>query len=373
MSHWESLAIAGLAFLLVLGVVLWVGSNNRRFRQAAGFAVVLTFVVVVVGAFVRLTDAGLGCPDWPGCYGDLTPATAKVSIQAAHSADPLGPVSMAKAWKEMGHRYIAALLGSLIVALAIAAWRHRSAWQRSPWLAISIVGVVILQGAFGAWTVTLLLKPAIVTGHLIGGLLTLCLLQLLFLSSAASTHPNTWPLTAQVRQFKPLRVLAWVALCAVIVQIILGGWVSTNYAALACTDFPRCHGAWVPPMNFDHAFDIIRKLGMTAQGEPISLEALTAIHWTHRVFAVVVLAVVSLLGALLIVVAESAIALSSNTFQTSPNLKRHGVLILALLTLQLTLGVSNVVLGLPLAVAVAHNGGAALLLLALVTLVYRLK
>ena len=372
MTHWESLAIAGLALLLVLAAVLWVGKQRARFKRLAGFTVVLTFVVVVVGAFVRLTDAGLGCPDWPGCYGDLTPATAKAHIQAAHAADPLGPVSMAKAWKEMVHRYIAALLGAIILALAIAAWRNRSAWRYSPWLATSIVGVVMLQGAFGAWTVTLLLKPAIVTGHLIGGLLTLCLLQLLFLSSA-SAPSNHWPLTAQVRQFKPLRVLAWLALLVVITQIVLGGWVSTNYAALACTDFPRCHGAWVPQMNFDHAFDIIRKLGMTAQGEPISLEALTAIHWTHRVFAVVVLTVVSVLGALLIVTAESSIALSSSMSQPAPNLKRHGVLILALLTLQLTLGVANVVLGLPLAVAVAHNAGAALLLLSLITLLYRLK
>jgi cytochrome c oxidase assembly protein subunit 15 len=350
-SSIESLITLALALVLVATAVLWVGRQQQRYAKLAAWAVALTFVVVVVGAFVRLTDAGLGCPDWPGCYGDLTPATAKNEILAAESANPFGPVTMAKAWKEMGHRYLAAILGSLIIALAIAAWRGRRTWASSPWLATSIVGVVILQGAFGAWTVTLLLKPAIVTGHLIGGMLTLSLLMCLALLARPAAP---LPAPASARALLPF---AWLTLVVIAMQIILGGWVSTNYAALACTDFPTCQGAWVPPMNFDHAFDIIRKLGMTKDGEPIPFEALTAIHFTHRVFAVLVTLVV--------------VILSLRLWKT-PGLEGLGRLLLILLAVQIALGISNVVFGLPLAVAVAHNGGAALLLLTLVTLLTRL-
>jgi cytochrome c oxidase assembly protein subunit 15 len=350
-SSIESFITVALALAVVLLGALWVGQQQQRYAKLAAWTVALTFVVVVVGAFVRLTDAGLGCPDWPGCYGDLTPATAKSEILAAESANPFGPVTMAKAWKEMGHRYLAAILGSLIIALAIAAWRGRRAWPASPWLATSIVGVVILQGAFGAWTVTLLLKPVIVTGHLIGGMLTLSLLMCL----AWLARPAT-PLPAPSLA-KSLLPFAWLTLIVIALQIILGGWVSTNYAALACTDFPTCQGVWLPPMNFDHAFDMIRQLGMTKEGAPIPFEALTAIHFTHRIFAIVVALVV--------------IAFAFRLWKT-PGFGRLGGLLLVLLALQIALGISNVVFGLPLAVAVAHNGGAALLLLTLVTVLTRL-
>lgn len=350
-SSIESLITVAIALAIVVIGVLWVGRQQPRYARLAAWTVGLTFVVVVVGAFVRLTDAGLGCPDWPGCYGDLTPATAKAEIVAAESANPFGPVTMAKAWKEMGHRYLAAILGSLIIALAIAAWRGRRTWPSSPWLATSIVGVVLLQGAFGAWTVTLLLKPAIVTGHLIGGMLTLSLLMYLALLARPAT---SLPAPAHAKSLIPF---AWLTLIFIAAQIILGGWVSTNYAALACTDFPTCQGSWIPPMNFDHAFDIIRKLGMTQAGEPIPFEALTAIHFTHRVFAVLVAGVVT--------------AFAVRLWNT-PGLQKWGAALVVMLIAQITLGIANVVLGLPLAVAVAHNGGAALLLLILVTTLTRL-
>jgi cytochrome c oxidase assembly protein subunit 15 len=351
-SSIESLITLAIALAVVALGAVWVGRQQARYSKLAAWTVALTFVVVVVGAFVRLTDAGLGCPDWPGCYGDLTPATAKSEILAAESANPFGPVTMAKAWKEMGHRYLAAILGSLIIALAIAAWRGRRTWPASPWLATSIVGVVMLQGAFGAWTVTLLLKPAIVTGHLIGGMLTLSLLMWLALLARPAT---ALPAPGVAKRLIPF---AWFTLFIIAVQIILGGWVSTNYAALACTDFPTCQGVWVPPMNFDHAFDMIRQLGMTKDGAPIPFEALTAIHFTHRVFALVVVVVVT--------------AFALRLWKT-PGFEKLGLCLLLLLVLQIALGISNVVFGLPLAVAVAHNGGAALLLLTLVTVLTRLQ
>jgi cytochrome c oxidase assembly protein subunit 15 len=328
-SSMESLITLAIALAVVALGAVWVGRQQQRYAKLAAWTVALTFVVVVVGAFVRLTDAGLGCPDWPGCYGDLTPATAKSEILAAESANPFGPVTMAKAWKEMGHRYLAAILGSLIIALAVAAWRGRRAWPASPWLATCIVGVVLLQGAFGAWTVTLLLKPAIVTGHLIGGMLTLSLLMwLALLARPASALPA--PDLA-----KRLIPFAWFTLFIIAAQIILGGWVSTNYAALACTDFPTCQ-----------------------DGAPIPFEALTAIHFTHRVFAIAVALVV--------------ITFALRLYQT-PGLETLGLLLAILLALQIALGISNVVFGLPLAVAVAHNGGAALLLMTLVTVLTRLQ
>lgn len=350
MNGLEALVIVAITLGVVAATVYWIGRDNARFAKIARIAVGLTFFVVVVGAFVRLTDAGLGCPDWPGCYGDLSPASAHLAIAREEQADPFGPVTMAKAWKEMFHRYIAAVLGALIVGLALAAWRARRAWRRSPALAAAVVGVVILQGAFGAWTVTLLLRPAIVTGHLIGGLLTLSLLMLLALSAARA------PRFDEPQRIAALRPFAFAALGVVIVQIVLGGWTSTNYAALACLDWPLCRGQIVPPMQLADAFHVVRKLGETASGAPISYEALTAIHWVHRSFAYVVLAVCLLFALRLRAYAPT---------------RGAGTLLLEVLGAQIALGISNVLLTLPLAVAVAHNGGAALLLLTLVLINHR--
>lgn len=322
------------------------------FKRLVMLTTLLTFGLIMLGAYVRLSDAGLGCPDWPGCYGKLTPKQAVVHIEqaVADQGGEHGPVSMAKAWKEMVHRYIASGLGLLIIGIAFMAWRQRETLRQSPLLATVLVGVVCLQGAFGAWTVTMLLKPAIVTGHLIGGMLLLSMLTWLWLRQTQGKAPS-----AVAGQ--GLRLLAVSGLVVVALQIVLGGWVSTNYAALACTDFPMCQGQWVPKMETDHAFDMVRELGKTEDGEFLPLEALTAIHWMHRVGAVIVTAVLLALGAALLRHADHRLL---------------GYKVLGVLTLQLVLGISNVVFHLPLPVAVLHNGGAALLLVTLILVNYRL-
>ncbi|MCB1917586.1 MAG: COX15/CtaA family protein [Rhodocyclaceae bacterium] len=316
---------------------------NTLRRMILG-ALGLTLLVVVFGAYVRLSDAGLGCPDWPGCYGHATPAHAAPQIQQAESLQPGGPVSLPKAWKEMIHRYLAASLGLLIIAIAIQSWRKRREPGSAPLVATALVGVVVFQGLLGKWTVTLLLKPAIVSGHLLGGLTTLALLAWLGLrASSSGRHRVPAGLLGAAR-------LGLVLLAA---QIALGGWTSTNYAALACQDFPRCHGEWLPDTDFANAFHVVRELGMDADGELLSQQALTAIHWTHRV------------GAL---VAGSYLLLLALLLARRRPLRRHAVALTAALVAQLGLGVANVLMSLPLPLAVAHNAGAALLLLVLVTI-----
>jgi len=311
------------------------------------FGVLLTFVVVVVGAFVRLTDAGLGCPDWPGCYGKATPAHAAAEIAKAvdEQGGVHGPVSHQKAWNEMIHRYLAGALGLVILLIAIMAWASRA----SPGLPTALVGVVCFQAALGMWTVTLLLKPVIVTLHLLGGMTTLALMVWL-----AARQFQLRAVSSDARALRPWAVLGLVLLS---VQIALGGWVSTNYAALACIDLPTCHGEWVPRMDFQHGFQLLRELGQTAAGDKLSYDALTAIHWTHRVGAVI-------LATYLIVLAWRVWRAGLHTL---------AALLGGLLVLQFTLGVANIITGLKLAVAVAHNAGAALLLAALVVLNFTLS
>lgn len=316
---------------------------RRGFRRLVGFCVVLTLCLVMLGAWVRLTDAGLGCPDWPGCYGKLTPVQAKDKIAAAvaEQGGEHGPVSIGKAWREMIHRYVATFLGFLILVAAVWAWRRREALGQSPVLAIALLGVVILQGLFGKWTVTLLLKPAIVTGHLLGGMLTFALLLWLWLRQRPVVRPvDPEPMAALVG---PARL----ALLAVVLQIFLGGWTSTNYAALACSDLPTCQGRWWPVVDFPNGFHFIRELGYTRDGAILPMPALTAIHLSHRIGAVIVLLVVGWVG--------------WRAFRT-PGAQRLGAAILAMLALQWALGLSNIWFSLPLPVAVAHNGGAAVLL-----------
>ena len=250
------------------------------YRKLVFVAVALTLLVVVAGAYVRLQDAGLGCPDWPGCYGHLigVPQTAE-EITHAERGFPQRPVEGHKAWKEMFHRYVAGTLGVLLVAVMVTAWWRRRALRQSAWLPTGIVALVAVQATLGMWTVTMLLKPVIVTLHLLGGMATLALTCWLALRQLA------WPPTpSRASRWRPWAVAG---LIIVVGQIALGGWVSTNYAALVCRDFPTCHGAWLPAMDFGHGFQIARELGMTAAGAPLSLEALTAIHWTHRVGALV--------------------------------------------------------------------------------------
>ena len=317
-----------------------------NYRSLVTITAILAFVVVVVGAFVRLSDAGLGCPDWPGCYGKPAPTLAKAAIEraVARQGGDQGPVSLGKAWKEMGHRYLAGTLGVLILVIALVGWVRRRTLGQSPWLASVLVLVVALQAALGMWTVTLRLKPVIVTAHLIGGMTTFALLVWLAL--------RQWKFSPESQAYR-LRVPAAIALLVVVVQIMLGGWVSANYAALACPDWPLCLGHIVPKMDFANAFHLIRPLGRTGSGAMLPFDALTAIHWTHRTFALVVV----------LVVGWTAWA----TLRI-PALRPVGWLLVALLIIQFSLGVTNVLAGLPLAVADAHNAGAALLLGALVML-----
>jgi cytochrome c oxidase assembly protein subunit 15 len=295
-------------------------------RILAVLTLALAFIVVVAGAYVRLSDAGLGCPDWPMCYGQPLPGDI---------AD--GEV-LAKAWKEMGHRYLAGTLGILIVVLTLMAWRT----SRSKWIATAVLALVIFQATLGAWTVTMLLKPAIVSAHLLGGMAILALLTWLALARF------DYPPALQARE---LRMPAAIGLAVLAVQIALGGWVSSNYAALACPDLPLCLGQAVPPMDFKNAFHVLRELGQTPEGSLLTQDALTAIHWTHRMFALLVVGIVGW------------VACRAWKFS-----KPLGALIGALVVLQFSLGIANVAVSRPLPLAAAHNAGAALLLIALVVL-----
>ncbi len=310
---------------------------------------VATLVLIMLGAYVRLSDAGLGCPDWPGCYGKLTPAAAvnEITRAVADQGGEHGWVSMSKAWKEMAHRYFAALLGLAIIAIAWIAVRKRNALEQTPTMALVLVGVVILQGLFGKWTVTLLLKPAIVTSHLLGGMLIFGMLVWLW------QRQRSVPRYVDGELIAALRTPAMLGLVLLVGQIFLGGWTSTNYAALACSDLPTCQGRWWPETNFADAFHMFRELGKTADGSGLPVAALTAIHLTHRIGAIV-------LTVYLIWLSRRILAL--------PELRGIGVVLLCVLGVQLMLGISNVYFSLPLSVAVFHNGGAALLLGILVVL-----
>jgi cytochrome c oxidase assembly protein subunit 15 len=317
------------------------------YRPLVYCAAVLTFIVIVVGAYVRLEDAGLGCPDWPGCYGQILGVPDDPhEVAKAEQAFPGKMVDKGRAWKEMFHRYLAGTLGLLILAISMLAWRQRRAIGHAPTLALALVVLVAFQAALGMWTVTLLLKPAIVTLHLLGGMATLALTTWLALRELDPPSP---PPDATLR----LRAWAGLALAVLVAQIALGGWVSANYAALACPDFPTCQGAWMPAMDFGNAFHVLRELGMTAAGAPLTQEALTAIQWSHRLGAVVTLLIVG--------------GLAARTLR-EPALSGTARVILGLLVVQVGLGIANVLLRLPLVLAAAHNAVAALLLAALVVL-----
>jgi cytochrome c oxidase assembly protein subunit 15 len=350
------LRMAVLGVVLALGPLAWVWLRHRTARPAARLRALtfltlfLTFDLVLFGAFTRLTDSGLGCPDWPGCYGNASPLGAHADIHAAQTAMPTGPVTHGKAWVEMVHRYLATGVGVLITVLAIVSWlqaRQRQA-AISPWWATATLVWVCLQGAFGALTVTMKLYPAIVTGHLLGGI------GLLVLLAVQSQRYVPAPLRLAPR----LHVLVVVVMALTVVQITLGGWVSTNYAVLACTDFPTCQGTWWPPMDFEHGFTLLRDLGAGKDGGYLPFAALTAIHIVHRLGAVVLLTAIAWLAWQLQRTGE-------------PALRRWALAIGAAALWQLASGMSNVVLGWPLAAALAHTGGAAALVTLLAVLLAR--
>lgn len=324
--------------------------------RLALLAMALACVVVVLGAFTRLSDAGLGCPDWPGCYGHMTWPTTDEHVVAAEALFPEAPVEHDKTWPEMVHRHFAGMLGLLILAITILTWRHAS--KTSEHLprghTVGLLVLVIIQAAFGMWTVTLKLWPQVVTAHLLGGFATLSLLWLL-VQRLTGRHWQLSP-TAYARTHG-LRFLVVTVLLLVIVQIALGGWTSSNYAALACTDFPTCHGQWWPAMDVARGFNLAQGIGPNYLGGLLEGEARTAIHMAHRI------------GAL--VVSVSVLLLVLRLLRISSSTKPLGFTLLGVLLLQVSLGVTNVVAHLPLPVAVAHNAGGALLLLVLVTLTHR--
>jgi cytochrome c oxidase assembly protein subunit 15 len=312
-----------------------------RLKSLTLITLFLTFDLVLFGAFTRLTDSGLGCPDWPGCYGSATPIGAVSEISAAQAAMPTGPVTHSKAWIEMVHRYLATGVGVLILSLAsMTWWQRRQSQVLNPWWPTFTLVWVCLQGAFGALTVTMKLFPAIVTLHLMFGV---GLLALLMAQAVRYEGAGARPVPAA------LRTGLWVGFVLLWLQIALGGWVSTNYAVLACPDFPTCHGQWVPELN-GQGFAIWRSLGMTAEGQNLPFSALSTIHFVHRSAAAVVLGVLVFLGWRL---------------RHILGMRTVALWLLALSALQLVTGVSNVVFQWPLLAAVLHTGGAAALVVAL--------
>lgn len=347
------LLLVGLAVASIPLAWVWVKSDADKYRKLVWVTAFLTFDLIMFGAFTRLTDSGLGCPDWPGCYGHSNPLAAAEHIRAAEAAMPTGPVTVTKAWIEMLHRYFAMGVGALITVLMVLSWVRRARFDRSPWPATALFALVCVQGAFGAWTVTLKLMPVVVTVHLLLGVVLLCAL------AVVGERMRADPASAPVRA--GLRVPAALALGLVVAQIALGGWVSTNYAVLACQDFPRCNGAWMPEMEFARAFDLTRPLGMNDDGSLLPVQALVAIHWVHRAFALVVIASLAWL----------CIGLWRASAQ-EPWLGGYARALAGLTILQVATGVSNVVFAWPLAVAVMHNGGAAAMALTLALLNSRL-
>ncbi len=346
------LELAGIA-LLIAGLplaILYFKKGMNLFQKLNWTIVFLTFDLILFGAFTRLSDSGLGCPDWPGCYGASNPFRAIEEIRAAEAAMPTGPVTVFKAWVEMIHRYLAMSVGFLIIIQVIMAFKQPSDGRS---LAIKgslfLLGLVCLQGAFGAWTVTLKLQPIIVSMHLI-------LALVLFASMVWFAQRNDALHFASSKTISNLSSkLLLIAICALFAQIFLGAWVSTNYAVLACPDFPTCMGVWYPNMDWQNAFFLWRDLGEAKSGEMIPMAALVTVHWTHRVGAIFA-------SAVLLFVAVKAVR------NSEPKVQFWGKAIILLLALQIATGISNVVFQWPLVAALLHTGGAAAILFCLVRL-----
>jgi heme a synthase len=340
-----------------------MSSTARWIRSLALAGLLLCFTVVVLGAYVRLTAAGLGCPDWPGCYGHVTPLGAQESA-SAQAAFPSKPLDVGKAWREMVHRYAASTLGLIIVVITAFAITTRRARLVSLPLASALLATVVFQGILGMLTVTWQLKPLIVTGHLVFGLTTLSLLWWLWLTlprNAQFIGSRAGLSRAGAESARMAALLVTVGLIALAIQIALGGWTSSNYAAIACPDFPRCQGSWWPDTDYRNAFVLWRGLGINYEGGVLENPARVAIHLTHRIGAVI---------------ATLALSLAALAVLTRTTLIRHRVragFVLAALALQLSIGLSMVLRGFPLALATAHTAGAALLLLSVLALLQGLR
>src|SRR5450830_213101 len=356
------MAITALIVALLPLSMVWISKNVDKYRKLVWISVFLTFDLIVFGAFTRLTDSGLGCPDWPGCYGLANPFLAHEEIRAAEALLPTGPVTMVKAWIEMIHRYLAMGIGILIMAMMAVSWYR---WKKGseggragyePGYPTALFLFVCLQGAFGAWTVTLKLQPVIVTMHLLLGMGLLAMLAWFGGRQDQALRPMT---AHEPRAALPgVRVLAAVSGLVLLVQLFLGGWVSTNYATLACTEFPLCGGKLVPEMDFEHGFHLWRELGKTAAGHYLPFSALTAIHWVHRNFAFIVLA---------------GVGYTILRAWKLPSLRGTARWLALVLALQVATGLATIYLSWPLSIAVLHNGGAALLVLLLTMLNYKAK
>jgi len=346
------LAAIAIVFAVLPLAYLWTRPSYSFFQKLNWVLVFMTFDLIVFGAFTRLTDSGLGCPDWPGCYGVSNPFHALGEIQQAETAMPSGPVTVMKAWIEMIHRYLAMTVGTLIlVQVAMALSKLKSLGKSPLFCSLGLLVLVCIQGAFGAWTVTLKLQPIIVTTHL--------MLALLLLACLTIYAQQAWEQSSTVRtlRIRPLSAqLLLIALLVLAIQIFLGAWVSTNYAVLACPDFPTCLGSVWPETNWGEGFTLWRQLGLNAQGEFISPVALQTIHWAHRLFAVAVLIVLSILSLKALQLATPVIS----------GLGRFAKLLLALLLLQVITGISNVVFQWPLLAALLHTAGSAALVFCLV-------
>ena len=353
----------GLIQLLLIGLIAasaplaYVWAKRGGYRKLIWVTLFLTFDLILFGAFTRLTDSGLGCPDWPGCYGTANPIAARAEIVATEAAQPTGPVTLQKAWIEMIHRYLAMAVGVLIIAITAVAWRQRDETRASPWPPTALLLLVCVQGAFGAWTVTLKLMPLVVTLHLLLALALLCSLGWVAVRTGRAGAARTEAASSS-RFYRP----GWFVLLLLFVQVALGGWVSTNYAVLACPDFPLCNGQLLPDSaDFGSGFQLLRPLGVLVDGRHLPLEALVAIHWAHRAFALIVTGAVSAFAFVML---------------RAPGKGAHEKYLarwlLVLIGLQIATGISNVVFTWPLLVAVAHNGGAAALVLTLTLLLARL-
>jgi cytochrome c oxidase assembly protein subunit 15 len=353
------LAITGLMAACIPLSMVWMSSDPNKYRKLVWTIAFLTFDLIVFGAFTRLTDSGLGCPDWPGCYGLANPFLAHEHIAAAEALMPTGPVTRIKAWIEMIHRYLAMGIGVLIMTLMIKAWMQ---WRRSharafaPGLPTVLFLWVCVQGAFGAWTVTMKLQPVIVTLHLLFGMTLLALVVWLGGREDAILKPA--PALGDGAVLRRLRPLAWLSAAVLLVQLGLGGWVSTNYATLACNDFPLCNGQIVPDMDFEHGFTLWRELGKTAAGHYLPFSALTAIHWVHRNFAALVVLV---------------LGYTAWRAWRLPGLHGTARNMVLVVVIQAITGVATVFLNFPLAIAVLHNAGAALLVLLVTMLNFKVQ
>ena len=309
----------------------------KYFKKLLLLTTITAFCLVVLGAYVRLSDAGLGCPDWPGCFGTLSVPESQTAIENAELNFPSQHIETAKAWKEMIHRYLAGFLGLMIILIGIISYKNKKILRVNPIVPYAIVLLVIFQALLGMWTVTLLLKPIVVSAHLIGGMTTLGLLTFV-------THRYWGKIQTNILKYKHEIFLVRFSLFVLFIQIFLGGWTSTNYASLACTDFPTCHGSLMPNLNFKDAFDLFRDLGKLSDGSDLPLAVFETIQWIHR------------LGALITWLFFGYLASVILKYKAMRNL---GYILLFVITAQFIIGVANLLLHLPIILAVMHTFGAA--------------